>query len=313
MSFSGDTKKELARIMPDKKCCMLAEIAAFIKTAGSVSLAGGGKFVIRLTTKVPVIARHYKMLLKQYFDIDAIISIGESTSLKKGKYYMIIIGPEQLSEQILRETGILMIREGMNYITDGIYSGLIRTKCCRKAYLRGEFLGAGTMTNPEKAYDFEIVLSSELMAEETRKLIGTFKGLSAKVTKRKKNYVVYVREAGQILDILAIMGAHSQYFAYEDVRLVKEMRSEANRRYNCDQANIDKALKASEKHISAIKKLNIKELPEKLRQVAEARIKYPEANLTDLGKVLDPTLKKSGVNKRLAKIVKMAEEISKER
>lgn len=313
MSFSGDTKKELARIMPDKKCCMLAEIAAFIKTAGSISLAGGGKFVIRLTTKVSVIARHYKMLLKQYFDIDATISIGESTSLKKGKYYMIIIGPEQLSEQILRETGILMIREGMNYITDGIYSGLIRTKCCRKAYLRGGFLGAGTMTNPEKAYDFEIVLSSELMAEETRKLIGTFKGLSAKVTKRKKNYVVYVREAGQILDILAIMGAHSQYFAYEDVRLVKEMRNEANRRYNCDQANIDKALKASEKHISAIRKLNIEELPEKLRQVAEARIKYPEANLTDLGKILDPPLKKSGVNKRLAKIVKMAEEISKER
>lgn len=83
MSFSGNTKKELARIMPDKKCCMLAEIAAFIKTAGSVSLAGGGKFVIRLTTKVPVIARHYKMLLKQYFDIDAIISIGEVHLSKK--------------------------------------------------------------------------------------------------------------------------------------------------------------------------------------------------------------------------------------
>lgn len=308
MSFSEETKKELARMKPEKKCCMLSEIAAFIRTAGSISLAGGGRFVIRLNTESHIIARHYKMLLKNYFDIDASISISEGNSFKKGKSYMIIIGPEELSEQILRETGILMIREGMNYITDGIYGGLIRTKCCRRAYLRGEFLGAGTMTNPEKAYDFEIILHTHLMAEETKKLIGTFKGLSAKVTKRKKDYVVYVKDVSQILDLLAIIGAHSQYFVYEDVRLMKEMRNAANRRANCDQANIDKAVKASEAHITAIKKLDVDSLPEKLKQVALLRLQYPEASLRELGEMLTPPLKKSGVNKRMTRILTLAGE-----
>lgn len=307
MSFSKETKNELARMKPEKKCCMLAEIAAFIKTAGSISLAGGGKFVIRLNTKNHIIAKHFRSLLKSYFDIDATISMGEENSLKKGRYYTINIGPEQLSEQILRESGILMIREGMNYITDGIYDGLIKTKCCRRTYLRGEFLGAGTMTDPKKAYDFEIILNSEVMAEETKRLITSFKGLSAKIARRKKDYVVYVREAGHVLDILAIMGAHSQYFAYQNVRLMKEMRNEANRKANCDQANIDKAIKASERHIEAIRKLELSDLPEKLRQVADARLKHPEASLSELGELLNPPLKKSGVNKRLLKIMQLAE------
>ena len=74
--------------------------------------------------------------------------MGQEKSLKKGHEYMLYIGPEELSEQILRETGILMVKEGMNFISDGIYDGLIRTKCCRKAYLRGAFLGGGTVNLP---------------------------------------------------------------------------------------------------------------------------------------------------------------------
>ena len=129
MSFASETKNELARIVPEKKCCMLAEIAGFMRMAGSIRLAGGGKFRIVMTTGNPAVARHYKTLIKTYFSVDAGLEMGQDQqSLKRGHVYMLSIGPEDLSEQILRETGILMVKEGMNFISDGIYDGLIKTK-----------------------------------------------------------------------------------------------------------------------------------------------------------------------------------------
>ena len=182
MSFSTDTKNELAHVEPEKKCCMLAEIAGFIRMGGSIRLAGGGKFRIVTTTEQPAVARHYKKLLKEYFGIDAELAVGQGSSLKKGKTYLLTIGPETLSEQILRETGILMVKEGMNYISDGIFDGLIRTKCCRKAYLRGIFLASGTITDPEKSYHLEISCNSQILAADVRKLINSFVDLHAKIS-----------------------------------------------------------------------------------------------------------------------------------
>ncbi|MCI2063089.1 MAG: DNA-binding protein WhiA [Eubacteriaceae bacterium] len=311
MSFASETKNELARVMPDKKECMLAEIAGFIRVCGSIGLVGGGRFKIVLNTENNAVARHYKKLIKEYFSVDAQIDVGQGQTLKKGKYYIITIGPENLSDQILRETGILMVREGMNFISDGIYEGLIRKKSERKAYLRGLFLGAGTMTNPDNQYLFEIVCNSDKLASDVRKLINSFTDIHAKKVQRKKEYVTYVKNSGQILDILAIMGAHSQYFAYEDVIMRKELRNEANRRSNCDQANIDKALAASEKQTAAIRQLRddgrFDTMPAKLREIAELRLDNPDATLVELGEMLDPPLKKAGVNSRLKRIMELAE------
>ncbi len=310
MSFASETRNELAHIKIDKKCCMLGEIAGFIRVCGSIGLAGGGKFKIVITTENPAVARHFKMLIKQYFNVEASLEVGQGTALKKGKYYIINIGPEDLSEQILREAGILMIREGMNFISDGIYSGLIKKKCCKKSYLRGLFLGSGIVANPEKGYHFEIVCATDTLATDVKRLLNSFEGISAKKIARKKEYIVYIKESEQIVDILAIMGATNQLFAYEDVRIKKEIRNKANRINNCDQANIDKSVAAAEKHISNIKKIDkvigIKALPEKLRTVAELRLSNPDLSLVELGEMLEPPMKKSGVNKRLMKIAEIA-------
>ncbi|MGI6737602.1 MAG: DNA-binding protein WhiA [Anaerovoracaceae bacterium] len=312
MSFASETKTELAHVMPEKKCCMLAEIAGFIRVCGSIGLQGPGRFRIVITTDNAAVARHYKTLMKAYFSVDVEIEIGEGPALHKGHTYLLSVGPEQLSEQILRETGILMIREGLNYITDGIYDGLIRTKCCRKAYLRGAFLGAGTMTNPEKEYDFEIKCATEALAADLRRLIGSFVDLRAAVTKRRGMYITYVKDAGRILDLLAIMGAHTRYFAYEDVRLTKELRNEANRRSNCDQANIDKAVAASERQIAAIRRIEersgLDSLPPRLRETARMRLAHPEASIAELGEMMNPPLKKSGINNRLRRLLELAEQ-----
>lgn len=310
MSFSLETKNELAHVEPDKKCCMLAEIAGFIRMCGSIRLAGGGKFKIVTTTENPAVARHYKKLMKEYFGIDTNLELGQGNTLKKGHAYMLTIGPENLSDQILRETGILMVREGMNFISDGIYDGLIRTKCCKKAYLRGIFLAAGTVTDPEKSYHLEISCTSQILANDVRKLINSFVDLHPKVSARKKNWAVYVKEAEQIKDILALMGASQQIFAFENVRMTKEIRNQANRINNCDHANIDKALKASEKHMAAINKIidkrGLEFLPPKLYDVAVLRMENPEASLQELADMCDPPMKKSGINNRFRKIEDIA-------
>jgi DNA-binding protein WhiA len=310
MSFALDTKNELARIVPEKKCCMLAEIAGFMRFAGSIKLIGFGKFEIDMTTSNPAVARHYKTLLKTYFNIDPKIVMGQGNSLKRGHSYIICIGPEDLSEQIMRETGVLMVKEGMNFISDGIYDGLIRTKCCRKAYLRGAFLAAGTVNNPEKRYHMEIATSTEMLAKELRKIINNFVDISAKVVERKKGYGVYLKAGTEIKDILAIMGASQQFFKFDEVMMIKELKTETNRINNLDNANIDKALKAAEKHINAIKKIEevkgLDFLNAKLKDAAIARLEYPEMGIEELGKTMDPPLSKSGINNRLRKIEEIA-------
>ena len=310
MSFASETKNELARIMPEKKCCQLAEIAGFMRIAGSIRLAGGGKFRIVMTTNNPAVARHYKTLIKEYFSIDTDLSMGQDTSLKRGHAYILTIGPENLSEAILRETGILMIKEGMNFISDGIYDGLIRTKCCRKAYLRGAFLAAGTVNNPEKEYHFEISTGTEILAKEVRRLFNSFVDINGKIVTRKKGYGVYLKTGDQIKDMLALMGASNQFFKFDQTMMVKDLKAQTYRINNFDNANIDKAIRAAEAQISAIKKIQEKKgldfLTPKLREAAEARLEHPEVGLEELGQLMEPALSKSGINNRLRRIEEIA-------
>ena len=315
MSFASETKNELARIEPEKKCCMLAEISGFLRVAGSIGLVGFGKFKIIITTDNPAVARHYKKLIQDYFGIETKLEIGEGKAVGKSRSskkfsYSITIDADNRSEQILRETGILLVREGNNYISDGIYSGIVRTKCCKKAYLRGVFMGAGTMSDPEKGYDLEFVLESATMAADLKKLINSFVDLSCKVTERRGKHVVYMKKADYISDMLAIMGASSQVFSMEETRIKKEMVGSARRMSNCDSANMDRSIEASMKHIEAIKKIQetkgLASLPETLREAAELRLENPDVSLTALGEMCEPSVKKAAISKRLKKIEEIA-------
>jgi len=280
---------------------------------GSLKLSGGDKIIIIVSTENPAIARRYKKLIKDYFNINADLEIGQGERIKKGRTYFLKIPPEEKSEQILRETGILMVREGLNYISDGIYDGLIKTKCCKKAYLRGIFLGTGTISAPEKGYHIEFVCNTETLAGDVKKLINSFVDLHAKMVQRKKSYVVYVKESGQITDILNIMGAHSHFFVFENVKIVKEMRNKANRALNCDNANLDKTINAAERQIESIKKIESKKglgfLPEKLYDIAVVRLENPDASLIELAELMAPPMKKSGVNNRLKRIEEIAKKL----
>jgi DNA-binding protein WhiA len=311
MSFSATTKNELSRIDPEKKCCKLAEIAGFVRMCGTIKLSGGGKLTVILSTENPAVTRHIKKLIKNYFGVHASLIIVKTAILKKNHYYELVIDAEN-AEQILRETGILMIKEGCNYISDGIYSGLLRTKCCRRAYLRGVFLGGGTLSDPEKAYHLEIVCNSEILCNDVKKLINSF-GLNAKSVKRKNNYVVYIKEAEQIIDFLNILGAHSHLLEFENIRIIKELRNKTNRINNCDSANLDKTINASLRQVQDIRLIEqtrgLTSLSEKLQEAAKLRLENPEASLSELAEMINPPIGKSGLNHRFKKIEEIAERI----
>jgi len=313
MSFASETKNELARVMPEKKCCMLAEIAGFMRIAGSIRLAGGGKFKIAMTTPNPAVARHYKTLIKNYFSIDTSVEMGQGSSLKRGNAYILSIGPESLSEQILRETGILIVKEGMNVISDGIYDALIKTKCCRKSYLRGAFLGGGTVNNPEKEYHFEISAGTENLAKDLRRLLNSFTDINAKTIERRNGYGVYLKSGEQVRDAIGIMGASGQFFKFDEIMMMKELKSQTCRINNLDNANIDKSVRAAEKQIMSINKIKesrgLDFLPAKLKEAAEVRLENPDVGIEELGKLISPPLSKSGINNRLRRIEEIAKEL----
>lgn len=310
MSFASETKNELARITPEKKCCTIAEIAGFMRFAGSIGLAGGGKFRVSMTTPNNAVVRHYKSLISSYFKVDTDIEVGLTETFDRGKQYTITIDPDNNSEMILREAGILMVREGLNSFSDGIYDGLIRTKCCRKAYLRGAFLASGTLANPEKSYHLEISTQSELLARDLRRLINTFVDITPRIVTRKKGYGVYLKAREQIADTLAIMGASGQYFAFQDVMMKKDLMNHAHRAENLDNANIDKAVRAAQEQVDWIRRIDKKRglasLSPKLQEVAQLRLDHPDAGLEELGQMLDPPLSKSGVNGRLRRLGEIA-------
>lgn len=320
MSFSSDVKGELARLEVKKKEDMLAEISGFLRVAGSIRIKGGGKISIVASTENPAIARHYKKLIKEYFGSSSELEIGESEApgrgnKKSGRYrYSLTIGHEAKSDRILRETGILMIREGDDYLSDGIYQPIISRKSAKKAYLRGLFLGCGTISDPKKSYHLEFVIKRDGLAQDLKKLIDSFVDMRANLSKRKNSTILYIKKADHISDMLGIMGADSAVMTFENIRLERRIKGEAMRLSNCDNANVDRVISAAERQLRDIelidKTTGINNLPDALKEVAYARLKNPSLNLTEIGNSLSVPVGKSAVTKRFNKIREIANNLN---
>lgn len=314
MSFTSDVKKELTSLEIGRKCCQLAQITGFLRFAGSIILANG-KMGIKVSTDNPATARLFVTLVKEYFGAKTALEIEDGQMLRKGHMYNLTITPEMNAEAILRETGSLGIKEGSNYLRDGIDAGIIKKRCCKKACLRGIFLASGLISDPAKSYHLEIVCASEDMAWDVKKLVNSF-GLSSKVSKRRDKFLVYIKDAEQIADFLSVLGVTNQLFKFENVRISKEMKNTANRISNCESANMDKAVNAAQKVIADINYIDEKKglnyLPEKLEETAKLRRDNPELSLSELCELFEPPIGKSGLNHRLEKISQAAAKLREE-
>lgn len=319
MSFSSDVKGELARLEIKKKEDMLAEISGFLRVSGSIRLNGSGKMSIVASTENPAIARHFKKLIKDYFGSSADLEIGESEAPGSGKHYSsgyrysLKIGHEGKSDRILRETGILMIKEGDDYLSDGIYQPIISKKSAKKAYLRGLFLGCGTISDPKKSYHLEFVIKRDGLAQDLKKLIDSFVEMRANISKRKNQNIVYIKKADYISDMLGIMGADFAVMNFENIRLERKIKGKAMRLSNCDNANVDRLITAAERQLKDIelidKFMGLDNLPLRLNEIANARLKNPSASLTEIGNSLAEPIGKSAVTKRFMKLKEIAQKL----
>ena len=311
MSFSAKVKGEIARYSELTKAEALAQISAIMKVSGTIGFSGSG-LSFKITTENPSSARLIFTLLKIHFDIHSRLMVKRSNSLKKNNIYMVVINEEMGVRRLLQETGILTEVDGVISLNYRIQQEMIQTEEEKRAYIRGAFLGGGSISNPEKTYHLEFVTHSEEYAIDLSKLINTF-GLNSKVIQRKNSFIIYIKEGEQIVDLLNIIGAHSCLLELENIRIMKEMRNNVNRLVNCETANLSKTVNAAVRQVESIKliqrEIGLKRLPKNLREVAELRLNYPDESLKDLGEMLDPPVGKSGVNHRLRKIEKIAEEL----
>jgi DNA-binding protein WhiA len=311
LSFSGEVKQELSRIFLGQ-CCQRAELAALILTAGSINIPCGSKraFIHIKTEHAPTIRKCYK-LLKKYLDGPIVeLIVKRNNYFKEHNQYIVSV---KASSVISFLSNWKIIKPLDDNIFFTLFSKPIITKrCCRRAFLRGAFLGSGSICDPRKPYHLEFVAAGKVQADFLAELANSF-GLKSKVTQRKNNYVVYLKDSDKISELLGIMGAFNSLLKFEDVRVIKQVRNSVNRVVNCETANLNKTISASMRQIDNIKFLkDVKvfyELPENLKAIAEARLMAPDLSLKELGEMMDPPLGKSGVSHRLKKIDNIAEAI----
>lgn len=311
MSFSAEAKNELARILPEDKDCSLCELSALIKLSGSIQIVGYKKLNIKVITELNSIARKIFKLLKQNFDINTTISVNKNQMLKRNNSYVLVVKSEMGAEKLLRDLCILPKEEAF-YPLNEVPRELLKNEECIRAFLRGAFLGGGSISDPEKNYHMEFVTNNEEFSKSLRDLINSL-GFNSKIVSRKNNYVVYLKESEQISDLLSIIGAHNALLSLQNTKIVKEMRNNVNRLVNCETANLSKTVNAAVRQVENIRliqdTIGISSLPENLQEIARIREEYEDMTLKELGEMLNPPIGKSGVNHRLRKIEEIANKL----
>ena len=305
-SFSADVKSELAREFGDF-CCQLAEIISLIRMNGSIVIGGNKALGISFTSENAAVTRKVLTMLKRNFNITAAVMVSRGRRLKKSNTYSIKVAPSPLVNELLAALGFANAT-----VTFAKDKGLLRKACCRRAYLRGAFLGGGSVNKPEGDYHLELVTGNEDFAKSLVRVMKTFK-LTAKLTERKEDTIIYLKGGDAITIFLQVIGAHNALLAFENVRVVKDMRNQVNRLVNCETANLQKTVNAAVRQVDYIKLLSealgLENLPQSLREAAEIRLKFPEATLQELVDITGGVVTKSGMNHRLRKLVEIAQQV----
>ena len=315
MSFSIGAKEELCHQPLDRACCMLAEISALTQTSASLGFQGAGRFSVTYRVENTTLARRIFTMLKKSLDVSPQLQFVQHTRL--GGRTACVLTLEGGDAQKL-----LMAMSMMEQHDDGSVT-LKRTEprvpltrqCCRRAYLRGAFLGAGGITSPEKGSHFEIIAGDDAMCQSVLRQMERC-GLPAGHITRRGKQVVYLKGSQHISDALALMGAPTSMMELENIRITRQMRGNINRASGCDDRNYERAAAASDAQVKAITMISIQRglasLPPALRELAHLRLENPSVSLTELGQMMDPPLTKSGVSNRMKRLMATADEIAGE-
>jgi len=306
-SFCIQVKNGLARQAEVRPCCLRAELAACARILGSMRI-GNGHDALLLASENPAVARRmFKMARRLGWQADILVRL--CTRPRQRRLFVVQAPLRQQNIFLLQELG-LADRKGR--LTDRLEGRLLDRNCCRRAYLRGCFLGSGFLNQPGHGYHLEFVFDSDEAAGELQEILAQF-GLHPSRRKRKENYLVYLKEADQVGEFLRLIGATTGVLAFENGRILKDMRNQVNRLVNCETANVGKAVDAGLRQVEMISQIQrcagLKLLPPQLQALALLRLSHPEATLQELGRLLDPPLGKSGVNHRFRRLRLIAEQM----
>lgn len=294
MSFSSDIKQELNKNSNlSNKDIVKQELVGYL-LSGNINIINNKE--IRFSTESDYNINRFSKLLSN-LDINHSIDI-------IGKIFVISLKIKDIKDKIKNIDTFIIENETQIYIKE-----VPKNQEERKAIIRGTFMGAGSINNPESEYHLEIELLNVENMKEVINLLLEF-GIETKNMKTKNKYYIYLKDGEKISKFLALIGAGKAVMKFEDVRIQKEMRGKVNRLVNCETANLNKTINASIEQISAIKKLQktgkFKKLDDNLKEIAILRLENPNMSLIELGKKLKNPLGKSGVNYRLKKIMEIA-------
>ena len=299
MSFTSEVKNEVSKLK-FTKAEDIAELSALIITTAEISDS------IKVTTENASSARKIFYTLKEVFDINAKITVRKGFNFQK-KYLYIL----EINKNVDKILDTLGIKKGT------LQDYIVADDETMRAYLRGVFLGCGSINDPKKSrYHLEFLLQDKTYAEMISKLLNNY-NLGSKVLKRENRYMVYIKGAEKISDFLRLISATNALLYYEDIRIYRDHKNMTNRLNNCEQANVDKIILSANEQVVEIQKLIDNDmfdlLDEKDKVIATYRLKYPESSLQELSEIIaleTPTkLTKSGIYHRLRKIKEMATKI----
>lgn len=285
MSFCQQAKTEIAAVS-ESACCRDAKLCAALWLGTKQS-----KDKLTLRTESAALYGFIEQAIKERFGITPTVKI--TKTVKGFFYYLDISAPDP----IYTAYGLgPMGRPDRRFL---------HKECCRTAFLRGAFLGAGRISDPQKSYQMEFIVRDAQAAYNLSLFLAEM-GYPAAISDRGNRFICYYRDSESMEDLLSLMGATSCAFALMNTKIEKDVRSSINRRGNCDAANADKQVEAAHAQLADIKALIsiglFPRLPAEVKECGQLRLENPELSLTEIGERCDPPVSKSAVARRLKKL-----------
>ena len=272
MSFSSTVKEELTKIVVKDESQRKSELAGFMIT-NCIVAKENGEFILRMATENEFAIRRVYTTLKVQYGITAKSNV-ERPKIPGAEplYHLKIFDKNDL--KVLFNESFLNINEKLQIVLSD-NSIIVQDAECQKAFLRGAFLGTGSIANPNSRYHLEIVVNNQDNAIFINEIIESF-DIQSKMMKRKKDFIIYLKGAESISNFLAAISSNQGTLKFEETRVIKEVRNNINRVSNFENANFDKTVDASLGQLEDImlirKSRKFSKLPEHLKEVARLRM-----------------------------------------
>lgn len=307
MSFTAQVKDELSRVEGPCSQCAYAELSAIMRVCGTLTFHGSGSWSLRVATETGAVARTMIKLSHDLFDLETPLTVRRSNLHRTHNYLIEIRNQPALGDALVR-LGILVPGRG---IATSAPANLIDRRCCKEAYLRGAFMAGGFVSDPRGDFHLEVALTGEELAADVQGLARDL-GVDARVNHRRGSYVVYVKSFEGVVALLQAMGARRSALAVAQVRRVKSLKNQVNRRVNAEMANQARGAAAAADQLILVeraeKELGLRTLPPALREFCVLRRAHPEAPLASLGELCDPPVGKSAMHHRVIRLQRLLDE-----